>query len=324
MLWHDAPMSVSSSRRMRIATRGSQLALWQANHVKARLAQVAPTVEVQLIVLTTSGDRILDTTLAKIGGKGLFVKEIEQALIEDAADLAIHSMKDVPPQLADGLRICAVSTGEAPNDALCARRPITIDTLPQGARVGTSSMRRQCQLLARRPDLQIAMLRGNVPTRIAKLDAGDYDAIVLAEAGLRRLGLGARITEVISSEICLPAVAQGVLGLECRNDDTWAAELAVLALHDEASGVRIAAERSFLAAMGGSCSTPLAAHAQLRGTATDGELTITGLCGMPDGSRILRHTEVGAAGDAVALGARLADALLARGAREILTATAAL
>ena len=324
MLWHDAGMSLSSSRRMRIATRGSQLALWQANHVKARLAEVAPGLEVQLIVLTTSGDRILDTTLAKIGGKGLFVKEIEQALIEDAADLAIHSMKDVPPQLAEGLRICAVSTGEAPNDALCARRPITIDTLPQGARVGTSSMRRLCQLLARRPDLQIAMLRGNVPTRLAKLDAGDYDAIVLAEAGLRRLGLGARITEVIPSEICLPAVAQGVLGLECRNDDTWAAELAVLALHDEASGVRIAAERSFLAAMGGSCSTPLAAHAQLRGTATDGELTITGLCGMPDGSRILRHTEVGSVRDAVALGARLADALLARGAREILTATAAL
>ncbi len=309
---------------MRIATRGSQLALWQANHVKARLAVVAPEVEVQLIVLTTSGDRILNTTLAKIGGKGLFVKEIEQALIEDAADLAIHSMKDVPPHLADGLRLCAVSIGEAPNDALCARRPITVDTLPQGARVGTSSMRRQCQLLAHRPDLQIAMLRGNVPTRLAKLDAGEYDAIVLAEAGLRRLGLGARITEVIPSEICLPAVAQGVLGLECRTDDTWAGELAVAALHNEESGVRVAAERSFLVAMGGSCSTPLAAHAQLRGTATDGEVTLTGLCGMPDGSRILRHTEVGAARDAVAVGVRLADVLLARGAREMLATIAAM
>ena len=307
---------------MRIATRGSQLALWQANHVKARLAVVAPQVEVQLIVLTTSGDRILDTTLAKIGGKGLFVKEIEQALIDDAADLAIHSMKDVPPQLAPGLRLCAVSKGEAPNDVLCARRPMTVDTLPQGAKVGTSSMRRQCQLLARRPDLQIAMLRGNVPTRIAKLDAGDYDAIVLAEAGLRRLGLGARITEVIPSDICLPAVAQGVLGLECRSEDTWAAELAVAALHDTESSVRIDAERSFLAAMGGSCSTPLAAHAHLRGTPTDGELTITGLCGLPDGSKILRYTEVGPAADAVAVGQRLAQALLDRGAREILAATA--
>ncbi len=307
---------------MRIATRGSQLALWQANHVKARLAVVAPNVEVQLIVLTTSGDRILDTTLAKIGGKGLFVKEIEQALIDDAADLAIHSMKDVPPQLAPGLRLCAVSKGEAPNDALCARRPMTVDTLPQGAKVGTSSMRRQCQLLARRPDLEIAMLRGNVPTRIAKLDAGDYDAIVLAEAGLRRLGLGARITEVIPSEICLPAVAQGVLGLECRSDDTWAAELAVAALHDAESSVRIDAERSFLAAMGGSCSTPLAAHAHLRGTPTDGELTITGLCGLPDGSKILRHTEVGRAADAVTVGQRLAQALLDQGARAILAATA--
>jgi hydroxymethylbilane synthase len=309
-----------SSRRMRIATRGSQLALWQANHVKARLTAVDPSLEVQLIVLTTSGDRILDTTLAKIGGKGLFVKEIEQALIDDAADLAVHSMKDVPPVLADGLRICAVSKGEAPNDALCARRPVTVDTLAHGAKVGTSSMRRQCQLLARRPDLQIAMLRGNVPTRIAKLDAGDYDAIVLAEAGLRRLGLGGRITEVIASDICLPAVAQGVLGLECRSDDDWAANLAMQAIHDVEAGVRIAAERSFLAAMGGSCSTPLAAHATLLGTASNATISIVGLCGLPDGTKILRHTEIGLASDAVAVGARLAEALLSRGARDILSA----
>jgi hydroxymethylbilane synthase len=306
-----------SERRFRIATRGSQLALWQANHVKAQLLAGNPQLIVELVVLTTAGDRVLDTTLSKIGGKGLFVKEIEQALIDDTADLAVHSMKDVPAQLAPGLMLCAVSIGEAPHDALCARRSVTVDTLAQGALVGTSSMRRQCQLLARRPDLQIAMLRGNVPTRLAKLDAGDFDAIVLAEAGLRRLGLGHRITEVIAPDIMLPAVAQGVLGLECRIGDTWTEQLAKAALHDHDSGIRIAAERAFLLAMGGSCSTPLAAHAVLR----DNVITMAGLCGMPDGSKILRASHSGAASDAIAVGTALAQQLLNAGAGEILGST---
>ena len=300
-----------------IATRGSALALWQAEHVKARLLAVAPELTVDFNIITTSGDKILDVPLAKVGGKGLFVKEIEQALIDRTADLAVHSMKDVPAELAPGLELVAVSSREVPWDALCAREPMTVDSLPKGARVGTSSMRRQCQLLARRPDLEILMLRGNVPTRIRKLDEGQFDAIVLAAAGLTRLGMADRITQQLPIEISIPAVAQGVLGIETRAGDTAVIDLVRKAIHDPNEERRIAAERRFLAKMGGSCQTPLAAHGLFR----EGDLELLGMCGMPDGSKILHAQVAGHPSQAEALGERLADKLLAQGAGDILAAT---
>ena len=305
-----------SVERLVIATRGSQLALWQAEHVKARLAAVAPDTRVELAVIKTTGDKILDVPLAQIGGKALFVKEIEQALLDGAADLAVHSMKDVPAELAPGLVLAAVSSREVPWDALCTKGA-TLDALPHGARVGTSSMRRQCQLLARRPDLQVGMLRGNVPTRLGRLDEGKFDAVVLAAAGLTRLGLADRITEVLPPEVCLPAVAQGVLGIETRQGDAGVIHLVRQAMHDPEEEVRVAAERAFLARMGGSCQTPLAAHAVLDGP----DLVIDGLCGLPDGTRILRDRARGAREQAPAVGIALADRLLAAGARDILDAT---
>jgi hydroxymethylbilane synthase len=301
-----------------IATRGSALALWQAHHVKARLEAIAPERSVELLVIKTSGDQIQDVPLAKVGGKGLFVKEIEQALIEGKADLAVHSMKDVPPELADGLAIAAVSARETPWDALCAREPVTVDTLARGACVGTSSMRRQCQLLARRPDLKIEMLRGNVPTRIAKLDDGKFDAIVLAAAGLQRLGLGARITQLLPLELSIPAVAQGVLAIETREGDAIVRDLVKRAIHDNHAAEAVTAERAFLARMGGSCQTPLAAHAIDR---DDGGMRLVGMVGLPDGTRVL-HAEIGGARDGAQLmGIKLAEDLLAQGAEAILAAT---
>jgi hydroxymethylbilane synthase len=306
-----------SSEKVVIATRGSQLALWQAHHVQARLEAVSPGLVVELEVIKTSGDKILDVPLAKVGGKGLFVKEIEQALVERRADLAVHSMKDVPAELAPGLAIAAVSSREVPWDALCARAPGTVDTLPRGARVGTSSMRRQAQLLARRPDLEIRMLRGNVPTRLAKLDAGEFDAIVLAAAGLHRLGLSDRITQVMPLELSIPAVAQGVLAIEIRDGDARVRDLVRAAIHDEATHHKMLAERAFLARMGGSCQTPLAAYA----VDDPVGLRLVGMCGTPDGTRILRAEHAGAVAAAAALGVALADDLLGQGADEILAAT---
>ncbi len=303
--------------RVRIATRGSQLALWQAEHVRARLQAVQPGLTVELVVLKTQGDLILDVPLAKVGGKGLFVKEIEQALLDDRADLAVHSMKDVPAELAPGLVLAAVSTREVPWDALCARAPITLATLAPGATVGTSSMRRQCQLLARRPDLHIAMLRGNVPTRLGKLDAGQFDAIVLAAAGLTRLGLADRITQLLPADVSVPAVAQGVLGLETRADDAATMALVRAALHDADEEVRVVAERRFLLAMGGSCETPLAAHAVLAGT----DVVLDVMCGLPDGRQVLRHQERGPRAAAAAVGDAAAAALRVLGADAILAAT---
>jgi len=302
-----------------IATRGSALALWQAEHTKARLVAVQPGIDVTFNVIKTQGDKILDVPLAKVGGKGLFVKEIEQALLDETADVAVHSMKDVPAQLEPGLALAAVSAREVPWDALCTREAgVTLAALKHGAVVGTSSMRRQCQLLAVRPDLQIRMLRGNVPTRIKKLDDGEFDAIVLAAAGLTRLGLAERITQLLPLEVSIPAVAQGVLGLETRAQDLLTAELIRRAMHDAAEERRIAAERAFLARMGGSCQTPLAAHAVDR---PSGGLSIVGMCGMPDGSKILRAQVAGPAEDAELLGQRLGDDLLAQGADAILAAT---
>ncbi|MEO6773505.1 MAG: hydroxymethylbilane synthase [Kofleriaceae bacterium] len=303
-----------------IATRGSALALWQAHHVQARLGQVAPEITVELMVIKTSGDLIQDIPLAKVGGKGLFVKEIEQALLEGKADLAVHSMKDVPPELAEGLTIAAVSARETPWDALCARAPVTVETLRYGAKIGTSSMRRQCQLLARRPDLRIEMLRGNVPTRIRKLDDGLYDAIVLAAAGLTRLGMADRITQELPLELSIPAVAQGVLGIETRSDDARARELARKAIHDDWGQAAVTAERAFLAKMGGSCTTPLAAHAIQVGPGRSA-MKLVGMCGMPDGSKILKAEYGGPVDQAAVLGEQLAEDLLAQGAAEILAAT---
>ena len=304
--------------RLVIATRGSALALWQANHVKARIAAIAPELEIELLVIKTSGDQIQDVPLAKVGGKGLFVKEIEQALIDGSADLAVHSMKDMPPELAAGLAIAAISVRETPWDALCARAAVTVDTLPKGATVGTSSMRRQCQLLARRPDLKIEMLRGNVPTRIAKLDDRKYDAIVLAAAGLTRLGMADRITQELPLELSIPACAQGVLGIETRAGDMMVRQLAATAIHDDNTAAAVTAERAFLARMGGSCQTPLAAHAIDR---DDGGIRLVGMCGLPDGTKILRAEVGGARDQAELMGQKLADDLLAQGAAEILAAT---
>ena len=304
--------------RLVIATRGSQLALWQANHVKARLAAVMPELVIELSIIKTSGDAILDVPLAQVGGKGLFVKEIEQALVDGKADLAVHSMKDLPAELAPGLAIGAVSARATPWDALCARSPVTVDTLPRGAKIGTSSMRRQCQLLARRPDLKIAMLRGNVPTRINKLDAGEFDAIVLAAAGLVRLGMAERITQELELDVMIPAVAQGVLAIETRAGDAFIRQLVSSAIHDEACAAKVTAERAFLARMGGSCQTPLAAHAVDR---ADGGLRLVGMCGMPDGTRILRAEFGGTAAQAVLMGDNLAADLISQGAGEILDAT---
>jgi hydroxymethylbilane synthase len=301
-----------------IATRGSALALWQAHHTTARLAADAPEVKVELNVIKTTGDKILDVPLSQVGGKALFVKEIEQALLDDAADLAVHSMKDVPSELAPGLTLAAVSTREVPWDALCTRDGVGLDELPQGATVGTSSLRRQCQLLARRPDLKIALLRGNVPTRLAKLDAGEYDAIVLAAAGLHRLGHAARNSHLLPAAISLPAVAQGVLGLETRGGDADVIALIRRAIHEPREERRVVAERSFLLRMGGSCQTPLAAHAVYEGQ----QLAIDALCGTPDGRRILRARTTGAPDRAEALGVAVAEDLLAQGAGEIIAACA--
>lgn len=308
---------MTTPTRLTIATRGSALALWQAHHVKARLEAVAPGIAISLNVIKTSGDKILDVPLAKVGGKGLFVKEIEQALVDNEADLAVHSMKDVPAELAPGLTLCAVSSREVPWDALCARSPVTVDTLPQGAKVGTSSMRRQCQLLAKRPDLQILMLRGNVPTRLKKLDDGEYDAIVLAAAGLHRLGLADRITQLLPLELSIPAVAQGVLAIEIRDGDASTRDIVRQAIHDEPTYAKMLAERAFLAKMGGSCQTPLAAHAVDDG----GGLKLIGMCGMPDGTKILKAELSGATSDATELGVALGEELLRQGAGDILAAT---
>jgi hydroxymethylbilane synthase len=310
-------MATTTNERLVIATRGSQLALWQAHHVKERLEAVSPGIIIELEIIKTSGDKILDVPLAKVGGKGLFVKEIEQALVDKTADLAVHSMKDVPAELASGLVLCAVSTREVPWDALCSRDGSTLESLKPGAKVGTSSMRRQAQLLARRPDLQIALLRGNVPTRLRKLDDGEFDAIVLAAAGLHRLGMAGRISQLLPLEVSIPAVAQGVLAIEIRDPDPRVRDLVRAAIHDEPTHDKMLAERAFLVKMGGSCQTPLAAHA----IDHDDGLRLIGMCGMPDGTRILRDEVRGPTANAASLGEQLANLLLARGAGDILAAT---
>ncbi len=303
-------------KELTIATRGSQLALWQAHHVKAALEAAAPGLAVELEIIKTTGDKIVDRPLSQVGGKALFVKEIEQALLDGRADVAVHSMKDVPAELAPGLTMAAVSSREDPHDALCTRDGRGVDDLPEGAVVGTSSLRRGCQLLARRSDLQIKTLRGNVPTRLGKLDAGDYDAIVLAAAGLRRLGHADRISQLLPAEISLPAVGQGVLGIEIREGEDELHALVAGALHDAVIADHVAAERAFLRHLGGSCQTPLAAHATSEGTT----MRLRSLVGEPDGSRMLRDERTGPRADAAALGVAAAEAVRAQGAQAIIDA----
>ena len=306
-------MSAPTIAPLRIATRKSQLALWQAHHVAMLLRQAHPGLEVELVPLLTQGDRIQDRSLAAIGGKGLFIRELEVALEETRADIAVHSMKDLPGDLPEGLIIAAVLDRADARDALVTGKAAGLDDLPRGARVGTSSLRRQAQLLAARPDLKIQTLRGNVDTRLRRHDAGEMDAIVLACAGLTRLGLESRITARLDPKICLPAVALGVIGIECRGADQQTLDL-VSALDHPAVRIAMDAERAFAHRLGGSCQSPIAAHARLEG----GRLMLEGLVAEPDGSRLLRDSASGNREDPVALGELLAERILAAGARSLL------
>jgi hydroxymethylbilane synthase len=300
---------------IRIATRRSPLAKWQANHVRDLLMAREPGAEVVLHELMTRGDRILEVPLAEVGGKGLFVKEIEDALLNREAEIAVHSMKDLPALLAPGLVLASVPVREDPRDALCSPKFKTLDKLPQGARVGTSSLRRSAQLKALRPDLQLEVVRGNVETRLRKASE-ELDAVVLAYAGLRRLGLGDRATQVFETTQMLPAVAQGALALECRADD--AATLKRLAaLEDPETRFRIEAERGFLARIEGGCQVPIAGHATLEG----GQLVLRALVASLDGKRIIRGERRGPTSKAREMGVEVAEELISRGADEILRET---
>ena len=302
---------------LRIATRKSPLALWQAEHVALRLRAAHPGTEVVLLPMSTKGDQIQDRSLAAIGGKGLFIKELEIALEEHRADLAVHSMKDVPADLPAQFTIGAVLERADPRDALVAPRARSLEELPSGARVGTSSLRRRAQLLGLRPDLRIEALRGNLHTRIRRLDEDSLDAIVLACAGLARLGWEQRIAARLPLEVSLPAVGQGAIGVECRAGDTAVLER-LAALEHAPTRVAVDAERAFSRRLGGSCQSPVAAHATLDG----GRLALHGLVASPDGRRMLRDAQIGAAGAAAALGETLAQRMLAAGAREILATLA--
>lgn len=303
------------TQRVRIATRKSALALWQAEYVKARLEFFHPGLVVELVPMSTQGDKILDTPLAKIGGKGLFVKELETAMLEDRADIAVHSMKDVPVEFPEGLMLSTICEREDPRDAFVSNQYSSLDQLPQGAVVGTSSLRRQCQIKALRPDLQIRDLRGNVNTRLAKLDAGEYDAIILAAAGLIRLGFQTRIAIYLPVSQSLPANGQGAVGIECRSDD--AAVRALLApLEHTATRQAVLAERAMNRALQGGCQVPIGAFAEIDGD----QLHLRGLVGQLDGQQILQAEVRGAASEGEALGQQLAEKLLAQGAGAILAA----
>ena len=298
---------------LRIATRQSPLALWQAHYVKDRLLACHPWLQVELVPMVTRGDVILDTPLAKVGGKGLFVKELELALLENRADIAVHSMKDVPVEFPQGLGLTTICEREDPRDAFVSNHYDSIDALPAGSVIGTSSLRRQCQLAADRPDLVIRSLRGNVGTRLSKLDNGDYDAIILAVAGLKRLGLESRVRLALSPEQSLPAVGQGAVGIECRLDDEQTRALLAPLNHAD-TAVRVAAERAMNTRLEGGCQVPIGSYAELN----DGEIWLRALVGAPDGSRMVRGERRGRAEEAESLGVSLAEELLDNGAREIL------
>jgi len=298
-----------------LGTRGSKLAVHQTEWVQARLQELAPHVTVTLRRIQTSGDKILDVPLAKIGGKGLFVKEIEEALLSGEIDLAVHSMKDVPTALPPGLDLLCIPCREDPRDALISRDKRPFADLPQGAKVGTSSLRRQAQLLQARPDLSITMLRGNLDTRLKKLRDGQFDAIVLAAAGLRRLGWEHEITEYLAPEISLPAIGQGALGIEGRRDDQFVRSL-LSGLEHTPTRTMVRAERALLHRLQGGCQVPIAAHATLTGS----DVTLEGLVASVDGKEIIRDRVRGTVTDPESIGIQLAERLLARGADRILQA----
>jgi len=301
---------------IRIATRESPLALWQAEYVKAELLRAHSGLRVELVPMTTRGDQILDSPLSRIGGKGLFIKELEVAMLEGHADIAVHSMKDVPMEFPEGLGLAAICEREDCRDAFVSNNHETLDSLPHGAIVGSSSLRRQCQLRALRSDLQLKDLRGNVGTRLRKLDSGEYDAIILASAGLIRLGMPERIRQFIPTAQSLPAGGQGAVGIECRLDDKATMDL-LQSLHHEPTAICVTAERAMNTRLQGGCQVPIAALAELN---PDNTIQMRGLVGTVDGSRILRSEISGAAHLAEELGITLADDLLRQGASAILEA----
>ncbi|MEW6107930.1 MAG: hydroxymethylbilane synthase [Nitrospirota bacterium] len=303
-----------------IGTRGSKLALWQAEWVKSELQKINPGLNVELKKIKTTGDKILDVPLAKVGGKGLFVKEIEEALLRGKADLAVHSMKDVPTDFPEGLHLAVICKREDPRDAFITRirgskfEIRNFKDLPKGSTVGTSSLRRSCQLLNIRPDLKISQLRGNLDTRLRKLDEGQFDAIILAAAGVKRLGWSERITEVIEPEISLPAIGQGAIGIECRVKDKFINKLIAPLNHEETSAC-VRAERACLKKLEGGCQVPIAAYARL----VNGKIVMDGLVGSVSGDRLIKGHIKGSASDAGSLGIILAEDLLSKGADKILS-----
>jgi len=302
------------SQTLRIATRKSPLAMWQAEHVAQRLRQTHSELQVELLGMSTQGDKILDTPLAKIGGKGLFVKELEQGMLDGRADIAVHSMKDVPVELPEGLHLAVILEREDPRDAFVSNRYASLTELPDGAVVGTSSLRRQCQLSEARPDLQIRPLRGNVNTRLRKLDEGEFDAEILAAAGLKRLGFQNRIRSCLEPDQSLPAIGQGAIGIECRVDDESVNAL-IACLHDPETDVCVRAERAMNNRLMGGCQVPIAGYAVLN----HDTLYLRGLVGEPDGSCIMRAEVNGPAAQAEQLGIALAEDLLGQGADQVLS-----
>ena len=302
-----------ATKTIRIATRQSPLALWQAEHVAARLQLAFPDLKTELVKMVTRGDKILDAPLAKVGGKGLFVKELEQGMLDGIADIAVHSMKDVPVEFPEGLHLAVILDREDPTDAFVSNRYRSLAELPSDARIGTSSLRRQCQIKEKFPQAEILSLRGNVNTRLAKLDAGEYDAIILASAGLKRLGMGERITAQLTADESLPAMGQGAIGIECRIDDTEIHDY-LKVLHDETTSIRVRAERAMNARLNGGCQVPIAGFAEIR----DQRLHMRGLVGNPDGSVLYRAAADSTLEQAEQLGQAIADDLLAQGAGKIL------
>lgn len=298
---------------IRIATRQSPLALWQAQYVQKQLMACHPGLQVELVPMVTKGDIILDTPLAKVGGKGLFVKELELAMLDGRADIAVHSMKDVPVEFPEGLGLVTICERDDPRDAFVSNHYASLADLPEGSVVGTSSLRRQCQLREQRPDLVIRDLRGNVGTRLAKLDNGDYDAIILAVAGLNRLNLQNRVRTALTPEECLPAVGQGAVGIECRLDDSETRELLAPLAHRETT-LRVLAERAMNTRLEGGCQVPIGSYAEIDGD----QIWLRALVGAPDGSQMVRGERRGNTIDAERMGVDLAEELLAKGAREIL------
>lgn len=306
---------MAARKRIVIATRQSKLALWQANFIRDRLRIAHPALTVELLGMTTQGDRWLSTPLSEVGGKGLFIKELEEALLDGSADIAVHSMKDVPAKLEAPFALPVIGFRADVRDVLVCPQGFSLKQLPQGARVGSSSLRRQAMLKMQRSDLKLLPLRGNVGTRLSKLDAGEYDAIILAAAGLQRLGLAERITEHLSLEVCLPAAGQGALGIECRNDD---AELVGLlgVLNDAAVSRCVIAERCVSAGLGADCSAPLGAHARLQGA----QIQLDAVLATVDGSRVLRATATGE--DPLVVGRVVVQCLLDNGAAQLLASSA--